>query len=320
VTSWQLNHVPLKFQLGDLTLFSVPLAMQTRSDSLSDETQAVESPACPGVALERGSQGFMIRALPVAGELPRLRAIDGFLRYVPLQYGHCYIDLRTTFDEYQNKFSSKTRATIKRKLRKYAEHCGGRIDWKTFASPHEMRDFHGLAREVSRKTYQERLLDAGIPDTEEFLREMEDLAAAGQVRGYVLFDRERPVSYLYCPARDATLVYAYLGYDPAYMQQSVGTVLQWLAVQQMFEEGIFKFFDFTEGQSDHKRLFATHELRCANVIFVRRTLLNTLLLRSHWGMDRLSKWLGDSLQALGLKDWVKRRLRFGGAAATAVSR
>lgn len=313
MSSWQLNRVPLKFQLGDLTLFSVALSMQTRSDRLSDETQAVESPDRPGDPLERGSQGFMIRALPVAGDLPALRAIDGFLRYVPLQYGHCYIDLRTSFDEYQKKFSSKTRATIKRKLRKYAEHCGGQIDWKTYASPDEMRDFYRLAREVSRKTYQEKLLDAGIPDTEDFVREMDDLAAAGQVRGYMLFDRERAVSYLYCPVQDGTLVYAYLGYDPEYMRYSVGTLLQWLAVQQMFEESIFKFFDFTEGQSDHKRLFATHELRCANVIFVRRTLPNIILLRSHLWTDRFSKWLGDCLQAVGLKDWVKRKLRFGGA-------
>ncbi len=312
MNSWQLQPVPLKFQLGDLTLFSVALPMQTRSDRLSDETAAVESPTRPGDPLERGSQGFMIRALPVAGELPKLHAVDGFLRYVPLQYRHCYIDLRTSFDEYQNKFSSKTRATIKRKLRKFADHCGGKIAWKTFSTPDEMREFYRHAREVSRKTYQEKLLDAGIPDTDEFVREMERFATDGQVRGYVLFDGERPVSYLYCPVHDGTLIYAYLGYDPEYMQYSVGTVLQWLAVQQMFEEAIFKFFDFTEGQSDHKRLFATHELRCANVIFVRRTLPNMILLRSHLWTDRLSKRLGDSLHALGLKDRIKRRLRFGG--------
>ena len=313
MSRWQLLDVPFKFQLGDLTLFSVRLPIQTRSDRLSDETAPVVSPRQPGEPLEHGSEGFMIRALPVAGELPTLHAVDGFLRYVPLQYGHCYIDLRTSFEAYEGKFSSKTRATIKRKVRKYAEHCDGRIDWRTFATTEEIREFHRLAREVSRKTYQERLLDAGIPDNEQFLREMDGLAAAGQVRGYVLFDRGRPVSYLYCPVQDGTLLYAYLGYDPEYMQHSVGTVLQWLAVQQMFEEGIFKFFDFTEGQSDHKRLFATHELRCANVIFLRKTLANTILLRSHWRMDRFSRWLGNSLQALGLKDWVKRRLRFGAA-------
>ena len=252
----------------------------------------------------------MIRALPVTGELPVLSATEGFLRYVPLQYGHCYIDLRASFDDYQSKFSSKTRATINRKIRKYSERCGGQIDWKTYMAPAEMRDFFRHAREVSKKTYQEKLLDAGIPDSEDFVREMERLAAEGRVRAYVLFDGDRPVSYLYCPVHDGTLIYTYLGYDPEYMKLSVGTVLQWFAVRQMFEESSFRYFDFTEGQSDHKRLFATHEMRCVNVIFVRRTLRNVLLVRGHRWMGQLSKWLGDSLRRLGLKDWIKRRLRF----------
>ena len=90
---------------------------------------------------------------------------------------------------------------------------------------------------MAKKTYQEKLLDAGIPESERFVREMESLAAQDQVRAYILFDRERPVSYLYCPVEDGTLIYAYLGYDPDYMKLSVGTVLQWLAVEQLFGEG-----------------------------------------------------------------------------------
>lgn len=311
MTHWQFRPVPFKFQLSDLTLFSISMLMQTRSEQFSDEIRALECPAVPVERLNQTSQGFMIRALPVTGELPALLATDGFLRYVPLQYRHCYIDLRTSFDDYQSKFSSKTRATINRKIRKYSEHCGGRIDWKTYGDPAEMRDFFRHARSVSKKTYQEKLLDAGIPDSEEFVREMEHLAAEGRVRAYVLFDGDRPVSYLYCPVHDGALIYAYLGYDPEYMTLSVGTVLQWFAVRQMFEESLFRYFDFTEGQSDHKRLFATHEMQCANVMFVRRTLRNVLLVRSHRRMGQFSKWLGDSLQRHGIKHWIKRRLRFG---------
>lgn len=311
MTHWQFRPVPFKFQLSDLTLFSISMLMQTRSEQFSDEIRALECPAVPVERLNQTSQGFMIRALPVTGELPALLATDGFLRYVPLQYRHCYIDLRTSFDDYQSKFSSKTRATINRKIRKYSEHCGGRIDWKTYGAPAEMRDFFRHARSVSKKTYQEKLLDAGIPDSEEFVREMEHLAAEGRVRAYVLFDGDRPVSYLYCPVHDGALIYAYLGYDPEYMTLSVGTVLQWFAVRQMFEESLFRYFDFTEGQSDHKRLFATHEMQCANVMFVRRTLRNVLLVRSHRRMGQFSKWLGDSLQRHGIKHWIKRRLRFG---------
>lgn len=311
MTSWQLHQVPFKFQFSDLTLFSISMLMQTRSVRLGDETQAVDFPTSPAEPLESGSQGFMIRALPVTGELPTITETDEFLRYVPLQYTHCYIDLRTTFNDYQDKFSSKTRATIGRKIRKYTEHCGGQIECKTYKDPTAMQDFLRLAREVSKKTYQEKLLDAGIPDSQEFVQKMVRLADKGQVRAYILFDRGRPVSYLYCPVDGGTLIYAYLGYDPEYMKLSVGTVLQWLAVREMFEESKFKFFDFTEGQSEHKRLFATHQLRCANVFLIKSTLRNTLIVRSHHRMNQFSQWLGRSLERLGLKSWIKRRLRFG---------
>lgn len=311
VTLWQFRPVQFKFQLSDLTLFSFSLPMQTRSVRLSDETPPAAAPELPLEPLETGSQGFLIRALPVATELPHLAAIGGFLQYVPLQYAHCYIDLRTTFESYQSKFSSKTRATIGRKIRKYAEHSGGKIEWKSYADPADMLEFLRFARDVSKKTYQEKLLDAGIPESDEFVREMLQLAESGLVRAYILFDQGRAVSYLYCPVQNGTLIYAYLGYDPSYMKHSVGTVLQWLAVEQMFEESKFKFFDFTEGQSDHKRLFATHQVRCANVFLVKSTMRNALIVHSHRRMDQFSRWLGLVVARYGLKEWIKRKLRFG---------
>jgi hypothetical protein len=73
------------------------------------------------------------------------------------------------------------------------------------------------------------------------------LAAGGQVRAYLLFDGERP--YLYCPVQGDVVIYRYLGYDPDYARMSVGTVLQWLALEELFREARFRMFDFTEGES-----------------------------------------------------------------------
>lgn len=307
---WKLRPIPLKFQLSDWTLFRASIPLQMRAERLIDETPPVEEATPPTDELMAGSQGFLIRSLPISSQPPPLSRTGEYLCYVPLLYQHCYIDLGLSFDSYQKKFSSKTRSTINRKLRKYSEHCGGTIPWKTYKEPEEMRDFFRLARALSKLTYQERLLDAGIPDSEEFIRQAESLAAEQRVRAYILFDGERPVSYLYCPVHDSVLIYSYLGYDPEYLQMSVGTVLQWLAIEQLFKEGSFRYFDFTEGQSDHKRLFATHQRQCANVFLVKRTLRNCAILYSHCFMDRFSKWLGDSLDQWGLKARMRRFLRF----------
>jgi len=310
MNDWQFRQVPFKFQLSDWTLFSVELPLQVRAVRLINDTLPATEIAIPMDELVAGSQGFVVRGLPVATPLPVVSKIGSYLCYVPLQYQHSYIDLSLSFERYQKKFSSKTRSTISRKIKKYAEHCGGTIRWKTYKQPDEMRGFFQLAREVSKLTYQEKLLDAGIPDSEEYIQRSETLAAEHGVRAYILFDGERPVSYLYCPAQDGVLIYAYLGYDPAYLRMSVGTVLQWIAVEQLFKEARFRYFDFTEGQSDHKRLFATHERQCANVFLIKKTLTNAVLVYGHLLMDRFSNWVGTGLDRLGAKAKLKRLLRF----------
>lgn len=311
MNEWLLKPVSFRFQLGDWVLGNVSLPMQVLAVDPFGFSEAVETPGLPGIELLKGSNGYAIRNLPVEKKQPTIRAVDGFLCYVPLQYQHCYIDLGWSFQKYAEKFSSKTRSTINRKVRKFREKCGGTISWKSYDRPEDLDEFFHNARKVSVLTYQERLLDVGLPSTEAFQLEAKALAASDRLRAFVLFDGDRPVSYLYCPERDGTLVYAYLGYDPEYGSLSVGTVLQWLAIEKIFEERKFRYFDFTEGNSSHKLLFASHQRLCANVFFVRRTARNWFLLQAHCLTNDLSSWLGAKLDKYGLKLWAKRLLRRG---------
>jgi CelD/BcsL family acetyltransferase involved in cellulose biosynthesis len=308
--NWSFRPVPIKIRLGDKTLLAPELWLQVREVSLDDEASPVTEPEPPTEVLHANSQGFLIRSLGVVGKQPVLRRRHGYLCYVPSQYPRYYIDMRQSFDEYKNKFSSKTRSTLNRKVRKYAEYCGGGISWRTYTTPDEMHEFYELARAVSRITYQEKLLDAGLPESREFRDEMGRRAQQGQVRGFILFHQNRPVSYLYCPINNGVLIYAFLGYDPDYMSYSVGTVLQWLALQHLFEERCFRFFDFTEGQSEHKKLFATDSVQSANVFFLRSNLRNAFLLHSQRAVDRLSKLIGDKLDQIGLKSKITKITRF----------
>lgn len=310
MSAWEFRDVAFKFQLSDWTLFKTSIRLQTRTVRLTDQVEPQALPVPPVDELLEGSKGFALRCLPVASPLPPLSRAGRYLCYVPLQYHHCYIDLRMSFDDYQKKFSSKTRSTINRKIRKYTEHCGGSLVWRAFRQSEEVPEFFRLALAVSKLTYQEKLLDAGLPDSPEFISQARSLAARQCLRAYILFDGERPVSYLYCPVQDGVAIYAYLGYDPAYMNLSVGTVLQWLALEQMFNDGDLKYFDFTEGQSDHKRLFATHQRHCANVFLVHDSLRNRAILHGQLSMDRFSSWLGRTLDRLGIKSRVRRLIRF----------
>lgn len=307
----QRRPVALKFQLSDKTLFTKVLTLKTHEIGLSDGIAPVAVPEPPAEPLEPDCAGFLIRSFPVTGAQPVLRTVDGYWCYVPSQYRRYFINLGQSFEDYSSKFSSKTRSTIRRKIKKFDKHVGGDWRWRRYQEPDEMDAFFDLARAVSARTYQEKLLDAGLPEGEAFRQKMLQQAKANAVRGYLLFVGEKPVAYLYCPARDGVLIYAYLGYDPDYMKWSVGTILHWHALEDILAEGRFKLFDFTEGESDHKRLFASDSIECANVYFLRKSLGHLVLIGSHAFVNGFSRWLGDVLDRFGAKARIKKLLRFG---------
>jgi hypothetical protein len=307
---WELQDVPFKFQLSDWTFFKLKRRMQVRRAGLEEEPTALNEilDSYPGELATR-SQGFLIRNLPVDSTLDVVKKTSKALLYVPYQYPHYYIEMGTPFVDYTQNFSSKTRSTLKRKVRKFAEKSGGEIDWRTYKSPDQLPEFFQSAQEVSSLTYQHRLFDGGLPNSEEFRHEAEALARDDKLRAYVMFYQGEPVSYLYCPVESRVLIYEYLGYKPDYSRDSVGTVLQWLALEQLFEENRFLYFDFTEGQSEHKRLFATTSRQSANVYWLKPTIVNSLLVRTHLWMDGFSAYLGGLSERLGLKAKLKRFIR-----------
>lgn len=304
---WRLGPHPLKFQLGDKTLFSVPMNVLACKIDLALGGSANVAP--PPGSLDKGGNGYLIRSLPVESRLPVVSRFGDYLRYAPSQFSRFYADLNQTFEDYARKFSAKTRYNLNRSRRKFVDHCGGTLSWKVYKRADEISEFYRLARAVSTKTYQEKLLDAGLPEGDNFLQKLQAQASANAMRGYLLFNGEDPVSYIYCSAQETTLVFQYLGYDPAYRDWSVGTILQWLALEDLFAEKTFRYFDFNEGESDYKRLFSTHHIQCANVYFLRDSLGNRALVKAHHLTNRFSSWIGSILARLGLKARIRKLLR-----------
>ncbi len=302
------EDVPLRFRLGEHTLWSASLhlAVENAPFPPRDVIDADAAPVLPDTV-----EGLLMRSAPVAGTLPARTRIGGLLRYAPQQYERSFVDLGLGMEAYAAKFSAKSRQTIKRKVRKFAEATGmdGAPRYEVFRTADEMERFHALARQVSARSYQERLLDAGLPDNDMFRARMRSLAERDAARAWLLYDGDRPVAYLYTPAPDGVLLYQYLGHDPDYARLSPGTVLQWLAFEDLFAEGRFGVFDFTAGEGAHKAFFATGSVRCADIWWLRPTLRLRLLTALSSGLDRLSVRAVALLDRLGLKARIKRWLR-----------
>lgn len=291
----------LKYYLGEFAIWIHRFQAHCAEGNWSGSAAAAADPACP--LTNAGDKVVYLDSQPLEGHLPPITRSGDLIRYVPRQYRRYFIRMEgLSFEEYLSKFSSKSRATLRAKVRKFTE-------WRSFKTPHELREFHGLARDISKRTYQEKLHDAGLPDSPGFLEEMDRLAAQDRVRAYILFHEGQPVAYLYCPDHGGILVYEYLGYDPAHAKLSPGTVLQYLALEELFAEGRYRLFDFTQGEGSHKEYFSNGSVFCGDIFWFPRTLGNRARVAAHYRLEALSVSAVAFLDRMGVKQKIKTLLR-----------
>lgn len=297
---------PLKFEIGARTLMAVQRALVRVPLSLNDARSGAV-PALPPLA--RAAQGYSITSLPEA-LLPAMIAASGaMLPFVRQRYTRYYLDFEGDFEGWFAALSANARQNLRRKARKIAQESGGALDVRRFAAPEEMEAFHDVARRISLRTYQERLLGSGLPESPEFVRTMLDRAAAGQVRAWLLYIAGEPAAYLYCPVEDGTVVYAHVGHDPAFNDHSPGAVLQMVAVQDLFDEAAFVTFDFTEGEGQHKRQFATGGVACVDLLLLRPSLANRATMAALGSFNRAVAGAKRAVLGAGLErlaKWVRR--------------
>jgi CelD/BcsL family acetyltransferase involved in cellulose biosynthesis len=305
--SWERGPVALKFQLGDIVFAKAVLSLFRRSARLDEHPLDDCDMPEPPPQLD-GAHGYVVWSHPIAKKLPILRARSDAILYAPQQYRRFFVDLSGGFEGYMKTFSGKTRSGLRRKLRKFTEASGGIIDWKQYRTPDEVATFFSLAKSVSAKTYQERLLGVGLPADPTFIASACAMSKEDRVRAYLLFLHGKPIAYLYCPVSEQVVSYDRLGYNPAYASLSPGTVLQLLVLEALFSEE-FTTFDFTEGEGQHKEMFSTGSRLCGDVFVVCRRLVPISIIVLHHAMNRASATAGVTLDRLHLKSRMRRLIR-----------
>ena len=305
---WDLTTFTLAYRVGEFTLWRKTFRALSLAEHFFDLSDDPLVPKLPLERLGRDIDVIVTRSHPFREPLPQLIRRDGILRYVNSYYTRFYTDLTGEFEDYLRKFSAKSRSTLRRKFRRCVE-LGEGCGMREFRRPEEMEEFLVRARKVSALTYQEKLLDAGIPAEPAFLLELVNLATTDSLRAYLLTLHGSAIAYLCCPATNGILLYGYLGYDPTHADLSPGTVLQYLAFESLFAEKKFRVFDFTEGQGDHKRFFGTHQTKCADICYFQTSLSAQFWVLLHVGVDRASSGAIRLLDRLGLKSRVKNFLR-----------
>ena len=298
--------VPIKFVIGSRKLMAVPrnlLSVSFRLDHLVGGTM----PAFPPESDD--ADGYRVLSAPEDHLAHILASHPSHILGGFQAYRRYYIDMAGDFNGYLARFSSKTRSTFNRKRRKLAELSGGTLDLREYHAPHQIAEFMEHAIPLSRRTYQTRLLDAGLPEGEDAIAGMRDLASRDALRAYLLFLDGKAISYLYLPIDDGIISYAFLGYDPDFANLSTGTVLQLEAMERLFAEQKYRYFDFTEGEGAHKAMFGTDSIAACSFFLLKASATNRLLMGSLNAFDQSVAMAKGFAERSGALANVRKMLR-----------
>lgn len=307
---FKIDKTPLGFTIIQEPIFEKFFKLKTFevNPCVYDTNEACFTNA-PEYFKSEDSEGFYFSSVPINGDIRNITHCNGYIRYLTKIHEQAYMDVSGDFEEYWSRFSSKSRSTLKRKTRKIEKLSGGELDWKVYQNPEELAEFFKLAKEISKETYQETWLSLGLPDDQDYYDDMLTKAALGNIRGYLLFLNGEAVSYLYCPINNKVAEFAYLGYLPKYSNLSVGTVLFIAALENIFDDKDIVSFDFQEGDTVHKKRFATGYIKCANIMYLKNTFFNNLWVYSNHFMNKMVAFTISVLDKLGVKAKLRKLLK-----------
>jgi len=306
---WQPVTVSLAYRLGEIGLFEVPFRGLAYRRHFSKEKPFAQIPEPPP---ETSRQSFVFYpSYPISFDPKPLTRVDRWIAYTPYTFRNFYVDLERlgNFDEYLKCFSSKSRSTLQRKVKKFSVASGGTIRWESYRTPASMESFFAQASVVSAKTYQERLLGTGLPRNMAFRSRAAELAGAGGAQGFVLFLRDKPVAYVFAFCADRIMTYDYVGYDPEAAALSPGAVLQYIVMEKLFAEQQVHIFDFTEGEGQQKEIFSSDNRLCAKTYFFESSLKNAAAAHSHHALNKVVEGTGRVLERLRIKSAIRSLIR-----------
>ncbi|TAN23112.1 MAG: GNAT family N-acetyltransferase [Acidobacteria bacterium] len=310
----RLQRTELSCCLGELKVLQFhPRVVQLAGEQIRlPESDAAYH--CLFAALLRKRRGWDLLRLTVPVSTHLWRWLEqrepealGLRRYQPAPpVPHDLIEFPPTFSAYASKFSAKTRKNRERELRHLE--LKGPVRLQCYRSPAEVEPFLAIAGAISRRSYQHKLLQAGLRDPARLRPRLETAAAQGWLRAYILWCGDAPCSFMLGYQYKGRYYYACIGYDPEWAKWDAGTVLHWLALQDMFLHDPPTVFDLG-CRGPQKQYFGNSHFEEATIYYFRPGLYPWLARSTHAGSLRLTRLCGRWLTRHQLKPRAQRLIR-----------
>jgi Acetyltransferase (GNAT) domain len=311
----------LRFAIGELIVYRRRLRSSTLVHDVIADAGPETRRALTGELLDilarrlRPDEGIFLDGVPIDSplfELVSSSAAQRGLLTVRLSdaFEHQLTKLPPTFRDYEAQLGSHSRLNLRHRRKKLLTHVAGELRTARFTDGNSVAAFVADAQKVSQTTYQWRLLGLGLRDAVELRATLAFAARHGWLRSYILYCRGEPVAFMLGYLYRRTYHYMDVGYDPAWAQWGVGSILQMEVMKDLIEDPERpEIFDFSTGYGDHKARFGNFSRSEVNLLLLRKCSRNAILVAAYAATLGVDKHASRWLDTLGLKTAIKRWVR-----------
>ncbi|HKW80489.1 MAG TPA: GNAT family N-acetyltransferase [Casimicrobiaceae bacterium] len=260
------------------------------------------------IFLESVAQGTALFDLVAGSRAP----VSGFL---PLQNGRLYRHRRAaiadSLDGYMKQLVKHTRTDLRSNRKRFAARASaGGHGTRCFRTPDEVPAFVAAAAAVSRKTWQYRLMGAGLRDEQALCRRYVALAQRGWFRSYVLYVGEKPIAFQLGFVYRGRFYSEQMGYDPDWAPHHVGIFLHTEIIADLAaSNGAVRELDFGNGDSLYKKRLSTTSEVEGYFYLIPSHRRGRLLVAGIRTTNAVSAVLGAVLGRFGLRTKVRDLMR-----------
>jgi CelD/BcsL family acetyltransferase involved in cellulose biosynthesis len=214
--------------------------------------------------------------------------------------------LKPSFDEYVASMNSGSRKTLRRLRRRIFEDEKARI--AKFTSPREIAELVQLIDVVSAASWQEHTFGDDKQHRAATQLFLEEIAALGWLRSYVLLMNERPIAFQHGYQYQGTYAGQGRAYDQEFAELSPGSVLTYCVLEDLQQVEPLQVWDLGFGDMPYKHRFANDQHETAVVYFVRRNRWR-FLLTVQKRLDSAYTFIRSALVRLGADKVIRKTLK-----------
>jgi CelD/BcsL family acetyltransferase involved in cellulose biosynthesis len=313
---FRLRDAKLRLRLGDVTVVRLPFrALQLYGDAIVGENADVAS-ACAALSeIGLPYDGLTLEETPTRSAIWRAlkQSNKKFLVFERSRTPHYVIDLPSSYADYFQQLSQKTRTNVRRGARQLEARLG-HWEVRKFTAPENVLGMVQLIEPIAIKTFHYHLLGQDLTTSnEQLIRNLTIHAQQGWLRGYVLVGNNRPVAYVIGYLVNGCFQYELIGYDPEFANASPGIVLLAQIVEDLINTGTANLLDFGAGDASYKRLFSNRLYEDGELLVCRRTLYAGTAALAERLFASTSRLGVRVLQRTGMKARLKKFIRSKGS-------